>query len=109
MTTIREYVDVAGRSPFGRWFNRLPAQAAAKVSVATAQMERGNLGDAKGVGEGVFERRIHSGPGYRLYFGRDGEELVILLGGGSKKGQDDDIERAKECWRDYRRRKKVKE
>jgi len=54
----------------------------------------------------VLERRIDWGPGYRIYFGRDGQTLIILLGGGSKKGQQDDIERAKECWRDYQRQKR---
>ena len=68
-------------------------------------METGNLADVKGVGEGVLERRIDWGPGYRIYFGRDGKELIILLGGGSKKGQQNDISRAKECWSDYRNRK----
>jgi putative addiction module killer protein len=53
----------------------------------------------------VVERAIDWGPGYRIYLGRDGDQLIILLGGGSKKRQDEDIERAKECWRDYRKRK----
>jgi putative addiction module killer protein len=65
----------------------------------------GNLANVKGVGEGVLERTIDWGPGYRIYFGRDGKALVILLGGGTKKGQEDDIKRAKECWSDYRDRK----
>jgi putative addiction module killer protein len=68
-------------------------------------MEAGNLANVKGVGEGVLERTIDWGPGYRINFGRDGEALVIFLGGGTKKGQEDDIKRAKEFWRDYRDRK----
>jgi putative addiction module killer protein len=68
-------------------------------------MQTGNLGDVKAVGEGVLERKIDWGPGYRIYFGRDGDQLIILLGGGSKKGQQDDLKRAKECWSDYRARK----
>jgi putative addiction module killer protein len=68
-------------------------------------MEAGNLANVKGVGEDVLERTIDWGPGYRIYFGRDGKALVILLGGGTKKGQEDDIKRAKECWSDYRERK----
>jgi putative addiction module killer protein len=79
--------------------------AAAKVNTAVTRMRQGNLADVKGVGEGVPERRIDWGPGYRIYFGRDGDELIILLGGGSKKGQQDDIIRAKACWKDYRARK----
>jgi putative addiction module killer protein len=106
---IREYADAQGRSPYGRWFDRLSARAAAKVRTAVARMETGNLSSAKGVGEGVLERVIDLGPGYHIYFGRDGDKLIILLGGGSKKGQEDDIKRAKECWSDYQRRKKAKE
>jgi putative addiction module killer protein len=68
-------------------------------------METGNLGDTDRVGEGVVERRIDWGPGYRIYFGRDGETLIILLGGGDKKTQKRDIDRARACWRDYRARK----
>jgi putative addiction module killer protein len=102
---IREYIDARGRSPYGRWFDKLPEQAAAKVRTAVARMEAGNLSNLKGVGGGVVERAIDWGPGYRIYLGRDGDQLIILLGGGSRKRQDEDIERAKECWRDYRKRK----
>jgi putative addiction module killer protein len=56
------------------------------------------------VGEGVHEVRIHFGPGYRIYFGREGDAVVILLRGGDKGSQDRDIERAQEYWRDYRSR-----
>lgn len=76
----------AGRR-YARWFDRLPAQAAAKVTVALVRMRQGNLSNVKGVGEGVLEYRIDWGPGYRIYLGRDGETVIILLGGGSKKGQ----------------------
>lgn len=69
-------------------------------------MEAGNKGDVKPVGEGVSERRIDYGPGYRLYFGRDGETLVLLLNGGTKKRQHKDIEEAKQCWKEYKRRKR---
>jgi putative addiction module killer protein len=102
---VVEYVDARGRSPYARWFNRLPAQAAAKVTVAVTRMGLGNLSNVKGVGAGVLEYRIDWGPGYRIYFGRDGDELILLLGGGTKKGQQDDIDRAKACWKDYQMRK----
>ena len=69
-------------------------------------MEQGNLSNAKPVGEGVLEYRIDFGPGYRVYFGRDGETLVILLTDGSKKRQQRDIEAAGACWQDYKRRKR---
>jgi putative addiction module killer protein len=83
----------------------MPA-AAAKVTVAIARLEQGNLSNAKGVGEGVLEWRINFGPGYRVYFGRDGNEQVILLTGGTKKRQQRDIATAIEFWTDYRRRKR---
>jgi putative addiction module killer protein len=75
-------------------------------TVALARLERGNLSNAKGVGEGVLEYRIDWGPGYRVYFGRDGDTLVILLTGGTKKRQARDIEAAKTHWADYKRRRK---
>ena len=68
-------------------------------------MEQGNLSSVKGVGEGIFERRIDFGPGYRIYFGRDGDALIILLGGGTKKRQQQDIAAARALWREYKRRK----
>ena len=70
----------------------LNAAAAAKVAVALARLEQGNLSNAKGVGEGVLEYRIDWGPGYRVYFGRDGDVLVILLTGGTKQRQQRDID-----------------
>lgn len=106
MIDIREYIDARGRSPYLKWFDALSAQAAAKVAIAVTRMSQGNLSDAKGVGEGVMERRIDWGPGYRVYFAWDGAAVIILLGGGGKKGQDADIEAAKACWQDYRKRKR---
>ena len=106
MVAIREYVDPEGRSPYARWFNRLDAQAAAKVTTALVRMEQGNLSNAKGVGAGVFEHRIDFGPGYRVYFGKDGDALIILLGGGTKKRQQRDIETAQDFCQEYRRRKR---
>jgi putative addiction module killer protein len=102
---ILEYLDELGRSPFAAWFTRLDVQAAAKVTVALTRIENGNLSNVKGVGQGVLECRIDSGPGYRVYFGRDGDVLVILLAGGIKRRQNEDIERARERWADYKRRK----
>ena len=70
-------------------------------------MEQGNLSNVKGVGSGVFENKINFGPGYRVYFGKDGETLIILVGGGTKKRQSKDIETAKIQWQDYQRRKEA--
>ena len=103
--TLLEYEDEDGDSPFSDWFDDLGPAPAARVTMALARMEHGNFGDTKSVGDGVMERRITFGPGYRIYFGRDGATLVILLGGGSKQRQDRDIEKAKWRWDDYQRRK----
>ena len=105
MADIREYVDDHGRSPFGRWFDALDSGAAARVRTALARMEAGNLSNVRGVGSGVLEYRINVGPGYRVYFGRDGETLIVLLGGGTKVRQQKNIEEARQLWREYRRRK----
>jgi len=99
---VKEYVDDTGKSPFSMWFNHLEAIAAGKVSTALYRMEQGNFSNAKGVGEGVSEYRIDFGPGYRVYFGKDGASIVILLGGGTKKGQQKDISTAKVHWKDYK-------
>lgn len=106
MIEIREYLDEAGRSPFGRWFDRLDAVAAARIAMVLTRMGQGNLSSAKSVGAGVMECRIHFGPGYRVYFGRDGETLIVLLAGGTKKRQSQDIVLAQTLWTDYRRRKR---
>jgi putative addiction module killer protein len=103
---LRYYLTGHGESPFEDWFSSLDETAAAKVSVAIARLGLGNSSNAKGVGEGVLEYRIDWGPGYRVYFGRDGETLVILLTGGTKQRQARDIARAKDFWSDYRRRRK---
>lgn len=105
MLELRYYLTSDGESPFEEWFAGLDAQAAAKVVVALARLEQGNLSNVKAVGEGVLEVRIHWGPGYRVYFGRDGDTLVILLTGGAKPRQQKDIERAKASWTDYKRRR----
>jgi putative addiction module killer protein len=102
---IRYYVGADGSCPFEAWFSALDRTAAAKISVALARVEQGNLSNVKAVGGGVLEYRIDWGPGFRVYFGRDGERLVILLTGGSKQRQQRDIETAKAIWADYKRRR----
>lgn len=106
MIEIRYYLSSDGHSPFEEWFSSLHSGARAKVAAAIMRLEQGNLSNAKPVGEGVLEYRIHFGPGYRVYFGRDGEVLVILLNGGTKTRQQRDIRAATESWADYRRRKR---
>jgi putative addiction module killer protein len=83
----------------------LDANAAAKVTIALIRLGQGNLSNAKSVGGGLQEYRIDFGPGYRVYFGRDGDTLIILLGGGTKKRQHQDIATAQARWADYKRRK----
>jgi len=103
---VRQYVDRFGRTPFLRWLDALNLEAQARVSVALERLEHGNLSSVKSIGSGVQELRIDFGPGYRIYFGWDGERLVILLAGGSKKRQQDDIERAKSLWAEFKQRKR---
>jgi len=104
--TLEEYLDAAGRSPFGRWFKGLDAQAAAKAAAALYRLEAGNGSEVRSVGSGVYERRIHFGPGYRIYFARHGQQLILLLGGGTKGTQAADISRAKTRWDDFKQRRR---
>jgi putative addiction module killer protein len=76
------------------------------VTVSLARIERGNLSNAKSVGAGVLEYHIDWGPGYRIYFGKDGDQLVILLAGGTKRRQQRDVEQAQQRWAEYKQRKK---
>src|SRR5487761_519475 len=105
MIEVREYLDRAGRSPYAAWSDRLNREAAAKVAAALARVQQGNFSNAKCVGAGVYEYRIDFGPGYRIYFGKDGDRLVILVGGGTKKRQQEDINTALARWQDYKQRK----
>lgn len=91
-----------GKEPFVRWLNSLKDNVAqAKIKSRLNRIRLGNLGDFKSVGGGVFELRIDFGPGYRVYFGKRGSELVLLLSGGSKKTQVQDIRNAKLYWEEY--------
>ena len=103
---IVEFLAPDGQSPFADWFGTLDSQAAAKVTVALARIEQGNLAQIKTVGAGVLEYRINWGPGYRIYFGRDGNELIILLAGGTKRRQQKDIEEDQGRWQNYKQRKR---
>lgn len=105
MIELREYLAPDGRSPFGAWFGSLDPQAAARLTAALTRLALGNVSNVKSVGRGVAEQKIDFGPGYRIYFGRDGETLIILLGGGTKKRQQDDIEAAIARWVDYKKRR----
>jgi putative addiction module killer protein len=108
MSTIKvvDYIRADGSNPFKAWFDDLGAQAAAKVATATLRLELGNTSNVKWIGT-IGEFRIDWGPGYRIYLGRDGTELIILLAGGTKKRQQADIERAKALFAEYKARKAV--
>jgi putative addiction module killer protein len=102
---ILEYLTESGQNPFRKWLEGLrDRQARAKIRVRLNRIRLGNFGDCKSVGGGVNELRIPYGPGYRVYFGRKGNEVVILLYGGHKKTQSKDIALAQEYWEDYLRR-----
>ncbi len=101
---VAEYLS-CGVSPFGTWFATLNAVAAAKVTAALYRMEKGNMSNVKAVGKGVSEYKIDFGPGYRIYFGQEGERVIVLLGGGSKKFQADDIRIAQALWAEYKSKK----
>jgi putative addiction module killer protein len=106
MNEVIEYFRDDGHCPFAEWFERLDHQAAAKVATAVERMKSGNFGDHKAVGGGVIERRIDYGPGYRIYFGRDGARVVVLVGGGTKSRQSSDIKHAQDTWAEYKATKK---
>jgi putative addiction module killer protein len=99
--TIREYTDDAGRSPFRVWLETLDVHARARVQARILRFEFGNLGDHKSVGPGVCEARLAFGPGYRVYFGRHGRSIILLLLGGDKSSQSADIRKARRYWDDY--------
>jgi putative addiction module killer protein len=103
---LLQYQTSDGTSPFGDWFEGLDAVAAAKITTSLIRLELGHVSNVKSVGAGVLELKIDFGPGYRVYFGRDGSQIVILLGGGTKKRQQLDIAAAHRRWTDYKERKK---
>jgi putative addiction module killer protein len=105
VVTVRQYVDREGTCPFAEWLDSLDDPAAARVLTAVTRIGQRNFSSVKGVGGGVFETRIDFGPGLRVYFGKDGATVVVLLGGGTKKRQARDIADAHRCWQDYKQRK----
>ena len=105
MVRIAHYVSENGTDYFDMWFRKLSPQARSRIQTRLDRMEFGNFGDCKSLRKGVCELRVNFGPGYRLYFGRDGDELVILLGGGTKKRQTRDIIQAQAHWGAYKQEK----
>jgi putative addiction module killer protein len=103
---VRELLLPDGKSLYADWFATLDAITAAKVRVAVARMEQGNLSNVEWF-RGIGEYKIDWGPGYRLYLAKDGLKIIVLLGGGSKKRQQRDIDHAVALWEDYQQRKRL--
>src|SRR3990167_1322807 len=102
---VEEYIREDASSPYKQWFDSLPSQAAAKVAVAKLRMELGNTSSIKWF-DGMGEYVIDWGPGYRIYLAKDGDTLIVLFGGGVKRGQQRDIEQAKTLLAEYKARKR---
>lgn len=104
---ILEYLTEEGKNPFREWLEGLKdREGRARIRVRINHLRLGNFGDCKSVGNGVHELRISFGPGYRIYFGKQGNTVVLLLYGGDKGSQTRDITLAKIYWDDYHRRLK---
>jgi putative addiction module killer protein len=101
---IREFIENE-YSPFADWFDSLDAVTAARVDKYIRRLEAGSFGSAKALQDGVSELKLDFGPGYRVYFGRDGKTIIILLGGGSKRRQSADVAAAIERWMRYKQSK----
>lgn len=98
---VREYLTPEGKNPFRAWLGALDFQTRARIQARVLRFSTGNLGDHKSVGSGVWEARVMFGPGYRIYFGKDGASVIVLLIGGDKSSQARDIRRAGRFWNDY--------
>ena len=106
LNRINEYTDEQDRSPYAEWLASLrDARARARVIMHVDRMELGLFGNSEPIGEGLSELRIHYGPGYRVYYGRETQNTYLVLCGGNKSTQSRDIKRAKTCWQVYMRRK----
>src|SRR6266550_3366500 len=103
--SIREFLTKEGRSPFRDWLENLDGGVRVRIQARIFRFELGNLGDHKSVGGGVWEARLDFGPGYRIYFGKDGAAVILLLAGGDKASQSKDIGAAKYYWKDFREAK----
>jgi putative addiction module killer protein len=105
VNTINEYMDERGNSPYADWLKSLrDPKTRARIIMQVDRMELGLFGDSQPVGDGLSELRIHYGPGYRVYYGKEGEQIYLLLCGGDKSTQTKDIKQAKAYWQDHKRR-----
>lgn len=103
---LEEYVQEGGNNPYQTWFDGLDAQAAAKVTVAKARLELGNTSKVEWF-RGIGEYKIDWGPGYRIYLAKDGDQLILLFGGSTKKNQQKAIDQAVALHAEYKDRKKA--
>jgi putative addiction module killer protein len=99
--TLKEYLSADGRSYFREWLQGLDIRVQARIQARVLRFEMGNFGDHKSVGEGIWEARVMFGPGYRIYFHKEGLSVILLLLGGDKSSQSGDIRRARQLWREY--------
>lgn len=105
--TINEYIDEFGNSPYAQWLGSLKdARAKARIIINVDKMELGLFGDSRPIGYGLSELRIHYGPGYRVYYGKEDMYMYLLLCGGNKLTQSKDIKLAIKHWKNHERRKK---
>jgi putative addiction module killer protein len=105
---VNQLVRADGTSPFAQWFAKLDSSTAVRVTIAVKRMSDGNLSSVKWF-KGIGEYKLDFGPGYRIYLAKDGEKLILLLGGGTKRKQQADIDAAIADWKDYKRTSRIKE
>lgn len=102
--TTKRYQDGNGKVPYSEWIQKLrkkDPRAASRIDIRTDRAESGNFGDHKFARDGVWELRINYGPGYRVYYAMDGGKIILLLIGGDKSSQKNDVDKAVQYWRDY--------
>lgn|SRR5690554_3764411 len=105
MNELRHYLTTTGQDPYQLWLDGLrDRMAKARITMRVNRLAAGAFGDCKPVGEGVWELRMHYGPGYRVYYAMEGKKIVLLLAGGDKSTQSADIEKAIGYWNDFKRR-----
>lgn len=101
---VEIYQNENGREPFTQWLYSIrDIRTRARIDNRLERLRVGNFGDFRSLGGGLFEMRLHFGSGYRIYYGRMGDEIVVLLAGGDKSSQARDIQKARQSWSDYKR------
>jgi putative addiction module killer protein len=103
---IHEYIDGRGHNHYREWVSKLDSSVRARIDKSVLRMSYGNLSTAKSEGEGVSALRLDFGPGFRIYFGQDSQRFIILLAGGTKHRQENDIQLARTLWAEYKKRKR---